>query len=222
MTRRKAFTLIELLVVVAIIALLVAVLLPALGHAKAVARKAMCQSGIRQIGMAILAYSDEYHNCIPRNPDPVWFQVFLPYLGMPTTDYSQAKVYRCPAFPDPRQAVCYVINSWTFDGISDQTGHEVTGVTRMSSFDQPSKAVYLADNEAGPWRPVVPGEEISRHDVWQASHLPNSTVQDDRTNGRRVPADRHLDGVNCWFVDGHSNWVHGKTMTVDMWRDDWD
>lgn len=59
------FTLIELLVVVSIIALLVSLLLPALGLVRSAARTATCASGMRQIGLALTAYSIEYDGLIP-------------------------------------------------------------------------------------------------------------------------------------------------------------
>ncbi len=62
---RKGFTLIELLIVIAIIALLVGILLPALAEARKVARKTQCESNMRQFGVAINTYSSDFQDRIP-------------------------------------------------------------------------------------------------------------------------------------------------------------
>jgi prepilin-type N-terminal cleavage/methylation domain-containing protein/prepilin-type processing-associated H-X9-DG protein len=66
---RAAFTLIELLVVVAIIAVLVAVLLPALGAAREQAKTTRCKSNYRQIGMAVTMYTSAFQDTLPNSDD---------------------------------------------------------------------------------------------------------------------------------------------------------
>ncbi|MFI4861434.1 MAG: prepilin-type N-terminal cleavage/methylation domain-containing protein [Phycisphaerales bacterium JB063] len=65
MRTRNAFTLIELLVVISIIALLIAILLPALGAARKTSRTIACQSNMRGIGLCFVAFSVEHKNRLP-------------------------------------------------------------------------------------------------------------------------------------------------------------
>jgi prepilin-type N-terminal cleavage/methylation domain-containing protein len=86
--RRRGFTLIELLVVMAVIATLVALLLPALASAKDAGRRATCLSNLRQIGLAIHGYSDEFGGRIPFGPTAPPFtspSSFYPSTGSPTS-----------------------------------------------------------------------------------------------------------------------------------------
>ena len=65
MSKRKAFTLIELLVVVSIIALLVSILVPALGRARDQAKRVACMSQLRGVGQALVMYAHEYNDRWP-------------------------------------------------------------------------------------------------------------------------------------------------------------
>ena len=62
---RRAFTLVELLVVVGIVALLIAILLPVLGKARAASNRAVCLSNIRQLGIGILMYCQDNEGYFP-------------------------------------------------------------------------------------------------------------------------------------------------------------
>lgn len=62
---RTAFTLIELLVVIAIIALLLAILIPALSRVRESAKRVVCSSQLKQVGIAVQAYAADYSNLLP-------------------------------------------------------------------------------------------------------------------------------------------------------------
>lgn len=68
--KRKGFTLIELLVVISIIAMLISILLPALGKARESSRMIACASKIRQVGMGTLMYSQQFNDTLP--PDGIY------------------------------------------------------------------------------------------------------------------------------------------------------
>ena len=136
MRQPNAFTLIELLVVVAIIALLVAILLPALNKARAIAEEVVCAHNTKQWALAYFLYDHDYGG-LPGGNRPIdpggsqtcWYWSMGPYLGYDADDYwdetSQAlygsnwgtggrlpDIWLCPSAPFDVQKSgwCYSIN----------------------------------------------------------------------------------------------------------------
>jgi prepilin-type N-terminal cleavage/methylation domain-containing protein/prepilin-type processing-associated H-X9-DG protein len=102
---RRAFTLIELLVVIAIIAILAAILFPVFGRARENARRASCQSNLKQIGLGFMQYSQDFDNWTPgtvtydqpnsfgqtgTNAGRSWPSMIMPYV-------KSTQIFACPS-----------------------------------------------------------------------------------------------------------------------------
>ena len=222
-----AFTLVELLVVIAIIALLMAILMPVLQKAREQGEDALCKSNLRQVGLGADLYAEDWDSRIPRGkgggPGETWYQLFMPYLAQRAidNDYRNVKIYRCPSYPDTRQTVCYVVNGWDFRSETDMVGFEVEEPTPLSACLYLASTVYLADNEYGPWRPIITRADDDGWnlcDVWYPGHMPSSDSED-RYEGRRVARERHKGrGCNSLYVDWHVEGTTAEKMTINMWR----
>jgi prepilin-type N-terminal cleavage/methylation domain-containing protein/prepilin-type processing-associated H-X9-DG protein len=109
---RRGFTLIELLVVIAIIAILAAILFPVFAQARGKARQATCVSNLKQVGLAIHMYAQDYDELMPWSASNVvpathfsWYQLCEPYVksGVVRNEDGSLKAvafYRCPSYDD--------------------------------------------------------------------------------------------------------------------------
>jgi len=91
-TMKNAFTLIELLVVIAIIAILAAILFPVFARARENARRSSCQSNLKQIGLGIAQYTQDYDELMPQRVGVPgnWEVMLQPYL-------KSGQIFRCPS-----------------------------------------------------------------------------------------------------------------------------
>lgn len=217
----KGFTLIELLVVIAIIALLMAILMPALNRAKKQAQKTRCLANLKQIGLAMHLYANDYDYQLPRAElrpgiaiytgiDMRWPILFMPYVGGLSDNvenYYELEIYNCPNYPLKEQTVDYCTNAFDLKGSST----EYFGFTKVDDFPRHATTIYMADYEYTPDvdhikiilkddPPDTMKVKMQSLDVWNPNHLPSAS-----DGSRRVARDRHNKRVNCLFIDGHSN-----------------
>ena len=99
---RYAFTLIELLVVIAIIAILAAILFPVFARARERARRSACQSNLKQIGLGIMQYAQDYDETMPltyyqNTAFKGWDQLAASYFGQAVKDGGAPQIFQCPS-----------------------------------------------------------------------------------------------------------------------------
>ena len=168
MNPKRGFTLIELLVVIAIIAILAALLLPALSQAKDKGRRTTCISNLRQVNLAIRLYAEDFSDALPVLPNPnpypngigaYYKQLVKGYLGLTGPASPNEKVFICQSDRVLSTQIGHAFTSYTFNGYEVGPGGmpRITG-KKLSAIKSPTKAVLVGEWPAffgGSWHPVV-------------------------------------------------------------------
>lgn len=183
---KRGFTLIELLVVIAIIALLAAILFPVFSRARENARRSACQSNLKQIGMALVQYTQDYDERAFGTPSSAWWtKPFEPYL-------KNDNVLLCPS-ATVRRTSNYNVNTHVLRyNPTDATQGQAIPLHAFNA----SQTMFALDGG---------GTSSAATSVSGAynSHTPDVFSE----TAFYAVSTRHFDGTNCAFLDGHVKWV---------------
>jgi len=210
-TRFKGFTLIELLVVVAIISILAAILFPVFARARENARRASCLSNLKQIGLGVMMYTQDYDEKYPfsypsvesertkqadksmpgykftttlATPDHwvTWMDRIYPYV-------KSTQLFVCPSAPSTTSPSYGYNRVSVYEGISMSDVKEASKTALSMDMNSTYAAYSMNCGEGGLW-------------------LSNKTS----TYHQYVAL--HLDGANFMFYDGHAKWLSYNNVAI--------
>lgn len=202
---RRGFTLIELLVVIAIISILAAILFPVFARARENARRASCQSNLKQIALGIAQYTQDYDEKYPLLQDPS-VGSGIPYVTAIDPYMKSNQIFICPSAPqttlyDSGNDGVVADGTWqtrTSDGYKASArgnygiNANLTGATGISlaTVNQPAITALVFDCS---WLDAA-GATANGDNVMEAA--------------------RHLDGSNVSYADGHVKFSPRMRLTL--------
>lgn len=201
MQSRKVFTLIELLVVIAIIAILAAMLMPALAQAREKARQSACMANEKQIALGVLMYVDDSEERYP-----VMYRLHTGVGGIGNVNYEYWPMMVQPYLGSTEIFVCPTrkLGSWSWEYLgygynyyylgSPYGGHPGTGCTKVASVKDPGGTLMVADGRGrangstmGPYGPYIYSGQVCYPGRPAAYYVSNC----------------HMNGTNIAWCDGH-------------------
>jgi len=198
---RRGFTLIELLVVIAIIAILAAILFPVFARAREKARQTSCLNNLKQLGLAVLMYVQDYDERFPGSivTPARWYGAIVPYI-------KNTQIFLCPSAERS--------SAWGGYGYNDYgtTGSNGLG-WRYASSSGPAPSQ---------WAPKL--AEVEQPATMFMLGEPGANTYSFRgyADATYWPSDLHNNGSNVVHVDGHAKWYNAtgiRGTKAAGWRD---
>ena len=198
--RRIGFTLIELLVVIAIIAILAAILFPVFARAREKARQSSCLSNMKQLGLGVLMYTQDYDEKLPYGSSvPINLHYCLWEGTQPYIKNMQVLVCPSDGAASCLSGGCPPLGTnWGAEWASWRLSY---GYNYSLEGQSVGRSQYPAET-------AILAEMIERPYFYQqGAALPNGGIGIGYTASPHRLSNRHNEGMNICFLDGHAKWV---------------